>query len=366
MKRTFSWFRWPRRPGRAAPRRRAMPHPGRHTQLPRILARIYIAAGVLLAMVLVGTIGFYSIGEIETTWSDAFFMTLITLSTVGYGEVVPLIGFWDRLFAGVISLAGFGAVTFLFTSLTVFFLESDLDYSLRRRRMEKQIRKLSGHYIICGFGRVGRNVGLELETTHRAFVAIDQDEAKMEAYRERHPGLLYLHGDASDDDVLLAADILDAAGVFAVTDDDSRNLMISLTAKQLNPKLRVVARCHEVRNSAKLKKAGADVVVSPDFTGGMRIASSMIRPNVVTFLDEMLRSQNIYRLEEILVPPGRHGVPLGTLPIGQHGVVLLGIRTDREFQFNPPAEFTVRPGHALVVMCAPEGRQAIERYFAAG
>ncbi len=343
-----------------------MPHPGRHTQLPRILARIYIAAGVLLAMVLVGTIGFYSIGEIETTWSDAFFMTLITLSTVGYGEVVPLIGFWDRLFAGVISLAGFGAVTFLFTSLTVFFLESDLDYSLRRRRMEKQIRKLSGHYIICGFGRVGRNVGLELETTHRAFVAIDQDEAKMEAYRERHPGLLYLHGDASDDDVLLAADILDAAGVFAVTDDDSRNLMISLTAKQLNPKLRVVARCHEVRNSAKLKKAGADVVVSPDFTGGMRIASSMIRPNVVTFLDEMLRSQNIYRLEEILVPPGRHGVPLGTLPIGQHGVVLLGIRTDREFQFNPPAEFTVRPGHALVVMCAPEGRQAIERYFAAG
>jgi len=152
---------------------------GRSSQLPRILLRIYFAAGFLLVLMLVGTVGFYMAGGDKADFSDAFYMTIITITTVGYGEVVQIDGFAERLFAGLIALAGFGAVTFLFTSLTVFFLESDLDYSLRRRRMEKQIRKLHGHYIVCGFGRVGRNVANELTTTHRPFVAIDSDEAAM-------------------------------------------------------------------------------------------------------------------------------------------------------------------------------------------
>lgn len=349
---------------RRHPRGSARRHAQRRTELPRILARIYVAAGVLAGMVVLGTLGFYAIGEHHTTWSDAFYMTLITLTTVGYGEVVPMVGFWDRLFAGSVALVGFGAVTFLFTSLAVFFLESDLDYSLRRRRMEKQIRKLSGHFIICGFGRVGQNVAHELSATHRRYVAVDLDEAKLEAFMEREPGFLYLHGDASDDDVLLAGDIRDAAGVFAVTDDDSRNLMISLTAKQLNPKLRVVARCHEVRNTPKLKKAGADVVVSPDFTGGMRIASSMVRPNVVSFLDEMLRSRGTYRLEEIRIPAGHAVAELASLPIAGREVVLLGVRTEHDFVFNPPPEFSLQAGHILVTMCSPEGREELEGHFA--
>ncbi|MDY0012304.1 MAG: potassium channel family protein [Rhodocyclaceae bacterium] len=317
---------------------------GRLTQLPRILSRIYIATGVLLGMVALGTLGFYLIGDDRTTWSDAFYMTLITLTTVGYGEIVPIVGFWDRLFAGLVALAGFGAVTFLFTSLTIFFMESDLDYTLRRRRMERQIKKLKGHYIICGFGRVGRNVAHELITTHRPFVAIDLEESCLEAQRERFPGLLYLQGDGSDDDVLHAADIMDAVGVFAVTDDDSRNLMIVLTAKQLNPEVRVVARCHEVRNTPKLKKAGADVVVSPDFTGGMRIASSMVRPHVVSFLDEMLRSDQTYRLEEVAVPLGFQPRYLGDMDVAGCNVVLMGIRQGRDFVFNPPRDFALEPG----------------------
>ncbi|MBP6800911.1 MAG: potassium channel protein, partial [Zoogloea sp.] len=177
-------------------RRKAAHLPRRHSQLPRILLRIYLAAGVLLALVAVGTAGFYLIGKERANLSDAFYMTLITVTTVGYGEVVPIHSFGERLFAGLIALAGFGAVTFLFTSLTVFFLETDLDYTLRRRRMEKQVRKLHSHFIICGFGRVGRNVANELTTTHRHFVAIDSDEAALETQRERTPGLVYLGGDA--------------------------------------------------------------------------------------------------------------------------------------------------------------------------
>ncbi|MCG3169532.1 MAG: hypothetical protein CALGDGBN_01052 [Pseudomonadales bacterium] len=262
---------------RNRPRRRSrIPRiPARSTTLPRILRRFYVALVILLGATVLGTLGFHYGAEPAPHWSDSLYMTLITISTVGYGEVVPVDTPAERIFTGLLSIAGFGVLTFLFTSLTVFFLESDLDYTLRRRRMERRIRKLRDHYIVCGFGRVGRNVATELRLTHRQFVVIDTQEAQLTSQAEHFPELLWLAGDASDDDQLLAADIDDALGVFAVTGDDSRNLMIALTAKQLNPKVRVVARCHEVRNIPKLRKAGADAIVSPDFTGGMRIASQI-------------------------------------------------------------------------------------------
>ena len=343
-------------------RRRHLPKKpsSRASQLPRILLRIYFAAGFLVALMAVGTAGFYYAGGDNASFSDAFYMTIITVTTVGYGEVVQIDGFAERLFAGLIALAGFGAVTFLFTSLTVFFLESDLDYTLRRRRMEKQIRKLHGHFIICGFGRVGRNVANELTTTHRHYVAIDADEAAMEAQRERLPGLVYLSGDASDDELLQSAGIMDAQGVFAVTGDDSRNLMIVFTAKQLNPKVRIVARCHEVRNAEKLRKAGADSVISPDFTGGMRIASSMIRPHVVSFLDEMLRSEHKLRLEEVPVPERFEPRALETLRLRSPNYVLLAVRHNGDFVFNPPNDFMLTPGQHVIAMASPQGRQELE------
>nr|WP_291933757.1 potassium channel family protein [Accumulibacter sp.] len=258
-------------------------------QLQRIIVRIIWAGVVVLVLIGVGTLGFYQIADDHGNWSDALYMTLITISTVGYGEIVPLHSLNDRLFAGIMAIAGLGALTFLFTSLSVFFLEKDLDQSLRRRRMEKRIQKLRQHFIICGFGRVGRSVGRELHNTGRHYVAIDVEEARFEENLDRFPGLLYLHGDASDDDLLEAADIEDARGLFAVTGDDSRNLMIIITARQLNPNLRIVARAQELRNVEKMTKAGADTVISPDFTGGIRLASAMVRPHVVGFLDEMTR-----------------------------------------------------------------------------
>lgn len=341
-------------------RPKTAPAPTRHSQLPRILIRIYFAVGVLLTLIAVGTIGFYLIGGERANLSDAVYMTLITITTVGYGEIVPLHGFGERLFTGLIALGGFGAVTFLFTSLTVFFLETDLDYTLRRRRMEKQVRKLHSHFIICGFGRVGRNVANELTTTHRHFVAIDSDEAAMEAQRERTPGLVYLGGDASDDELLLSAGIMDAHGVFAVTGDDSRNLMITITARQLNPDIRIVARCHEIRNAAKMKKAGADVVISPDFTGGMRIASSMIRPHVVNFLDEMLRSEQKIRLEELRLEEQHQLCSIGELRARCPGCVIVALKSGEDFQFNPGDELMLSPGQVLIVMLPPQGRSELQ------
>ncbi len=334
--------------------------PMRATQLPRIRKRIVIAALLLVLMQVIGTLGFYLEADETVTLSDAMHMSLITITTVGYGEVIPLQTLSERIFAGLFAIAGFGTLTFLFTSLAAFFLEADLDYTLRRRRMEKAIKKLKGHYILCGFGRVGRNVAHELVHTKRQFVAIDMDEHQLLAQLEHFPELLYLNGDASDDDLLLAADIADAAGVFAVTGDDSRNLMITITARQLNPDIRIVARCHDIRNVAKVKKAGADVVISPDFTGGMRIASSMIRPHVVNFLDEMLRSEQKIRLEELRLEEHHQLCSIGELRARCPGCVIVALKSGEDFQFNPGDELMLSPGQVLIVMLPPQGRSELQ------
>jgi voltage-gated potassium channel len=336
----------------------------RISELPRIIVRINWAVLFLFVVLTIGTAGFYVAGGEKANFSDALYMTLITVTTVGYGEMVHLDTLGERIFTGLIAIAGFGTLTFLFTSLTVFFLEKDLDHSIRRRRMEKRIRKLQHHFIVAGFGRVGRNVAHELQSTGRHFVAIDVEEARFEDNRDKFPGLLYLHGDASDDDLLEGADIMAARGVFAVTGDDSRNLMIIITAKQLNPTVRVVARAQETRNIEKMRKAGADEIISPDFTGGMRMASAMIRPHVVSFLDQMLKSEKRLRVEEVEVPPHFPPTPLAELKLHAPEYVLLSVRDAGEWVFNPPPDYLVVPGCVLIAMASPQGRNAIENRIA--
>lgn len=333
------------------------------SQLHRIVIRIVWAGVVLLTLIVLGTLGFYAIGGDNASWSDAAFMTLITISTVGYGEIVPLHTVGARWFAGLMAIAGLGVLTFLFTSLTVFFLEKDLDHSLRRRRMEKRIKRLQHHYIVCGFGRVGRNVANELHHTGRHFVAIDPEIARFEENADKFPGLLYLHGDASDDDLLVGADIADARGLFAVTGDDSRNLMIIITARQINPAVRIVARAQEMRNIEKMRKAGADEIIAPDFTGGMRMASAMIRPHVVGFLDEMLKSEKQLRVEEVTVPHNFPPTRIGRLQLRSADYVLLAVREEGEWAFNPPDEMQLRAGNVIIAMTSPAGRAQIEAHL---
>ncbi len=333
-------------------------------QLQRIIVRIVWAGVAVLVLIGVGTVGFFAIAGDHGDWSDAIYMTLITISTVGYGEIVPLHSLEQRIFAGFVAISGAGALTFLFTSLSVFFLEKDLDQSLRRRRMEKRIQKLRQHFIICGFGRVGRSVGRELQNTGRHFVAIDIEESRFEENLDRFPGLLYLQGDASDDDLLDAADIEDARGLFAVTGDDSRNLMIIITARQLRSDLRIVARAQELRNVEKMTKAGADAVFSPDFTGGIRLASAMVRPHVVGFLDEMIRSDKNVRVEEVPVPANFPATPVGQLRLRSPDYILLALReTDGAWVFNPKVDHIIRAGSTIIAMANPSGRAQLKSHL---
>jgi voltage-gated potassium channel len=311
------------------------------TQTGYIIRLLYFAIFGMFAVHVFGTVGYMLLTDGKYSWFDCFYMTFITVATIGFGEIIDMTSNQPaRILTVVIGILGAGNLSMLFSVVTVALLETDLNGTLKRKRMEKQIRKLKGHYILCGFGRVGRNVAHELASTNRHFVAIDEDNLILQEHKEKNPGLLYLHGDASDDDTLLAADLENAKGVFAVTGDDSRNLMIVITAKQLKPEVRVVARCHETRNMEKMRKAGADAIVSPDFTGGMRIASAMIRPHVVSFLDEMLKSQNNLRVEEIPVPAGFIPKPIASLRLRSTNYVLLAARErNGTWQFNPDKDF---------------------------
>jgi voltage-gated potassium channel len=332
----------------------------------RLRSKLIWGVAALVAVLVTGTIGYKLIGGDKYSWFDGFYMTFITVATIGYGEIIDLSqNTAGRIFTVVIGAAGLGALWFMFSTLTVYILEGDINLALRRKRMEQAIRKLKGHYIVCGYGRVGRNVGVELQATGRRYVVIDEDMPTLREQKDKEPGLLYLHGDASDEDLLLAANIAEATGVFAVTGDDSRNLMIALTARQLNATVRVVARCHDIRNERKLRKAGADAIVSPDFTGGMRIASAMIRPNVQTFLDEMLRSEHRLRMEEVRVPDTFAPRPLAEFDLRDPGYVLLAVRRGPEWVFNPAGDHVLRSGNMLIVMASPAGVQALETRLAA-
>ncbi len=325
---------------------------------------LLIGSAVLLVIHVVGTLGYHHLGRPVATWIDSFYMTFITVATIGYGETVDLTHHpMGRLFTVGIAVVGIGTLSYLFSATVALLVDADLNAARRRKRMEREIGQLSGHYVICGIGRVGANVARELAKTGRPFVVIETDRNVLDAWLEHNPGALHLHDDAANDDALTRAGVAASAGVFAVTGDDSHNLMISLSVKLLAPKCRVVARLHDIRNAPKAKKAGADEIVSPDFTGGMRIASAMVRPHVVNFMDQMLRTDDNLRVEEVAVPPGFAPRPFAQCIPRSGDYLVMALRNDTnggEWRFNPRDEDVLGPGMVVVLMTSPGGRARVE------
>jgi voltage-gated potassium channel len=341
--------------------------PQKHAGLTR---RAYLAFRlpllVFLLIMLSGTGGYWLITHGRASPLDCVYMTFITVTTIGFSETIDLshspIG---KIFTMLIGSLGVANIFYMTSKLTAFIVGSELDVYIGRRRMQDRINDLKGHYVICGVGRVGGNVAHELEATGRPYVAVEDSQAQVDAFRERYPDAPVLHGDSQDDEVLGRAGVARAAGVFAVTGDDGKNLLITLSARQLNPAARIVARCHDVRNTEKLRRVGADAIVSPDFTGGMRIASSMIRPMVVTFLDEMLRSEANLRVEEIPFPAALAGRTLGEVAPYSPDYIPIAVKSAGRWTFHPGGDFRVAAGDVLVIMATPAGRRRLEQAVAA-
>ncbi|MBW1825003.1 MAG: TrkA family potassium uptake protein [Deltaproteobacteria bacterium] len=229
--------------------------------------------------------------------------------------------------------------------------------------MEKVVSKYRNHFIVCGAGRVGFYIAQELFATQRRQVLIDTNKDKIEGVLEAFSDLPFFVGDATDNSTLLKAGIEEAQGVFAATGDDNQNLVISLTARQLNPQVRAVARCREVGNSDKMKRAGANAVVSTMFIGGLRMASEMVRPEVVSFLDVMLRDkENNLRIEEIPVSPSLTGKRVSDLDLKKfRQTLLLAIRTAKGWVYNPPDDYALLPNSTLIFLGSPEDKEKLEK-----
>lgn len=327
----------------------------------------FTSAGIALVVILsVGTMGYWFVGGKQHPFLDCLYMTVITISTIGYGEIIDLSGNpAGKVFTIFIALSGIGILFYIITNLTAFVVEGELKDSFWRKKMEKMADNLKDHYVVCGIGTVGVHIVKELYATQRPYAMVDIDKNSLERLPETFRNQVFIEGDATDNDALSKAGIAKAKGLFAVTGDDNRNLVICLTAKQLNPDIKVVAECNEIKNDQKMRKAGADSVVSPSLIGGLRMASEMIRPGVVSFLDKMLRDRKKnLRIEEIPVSASLAGKSISELNLRRFpSLLLLAVKTEDDSAYNPGDDYVIREGNVLIFMGTPEERQKLEKIF---
>ncbi|MCK9228504.1 MAG: potassium channel protein [Syntrophorhabdaceae bacterium] len=327
---------------------------------------------IILTVILVGMIGFKIIGGPEKSFLDALYMTAITITTVGYGDIIGLENHpLGKVFTIMYVFIGAGAIAYLFTTLAAYIIEGELKKIFRRRKMEKRIARMRDHYIVCGIGMVGLYVVHEMYLTKRPFLAIDHDETKIEVLRANNINADLLVGDATENEVLWKAMIEHAHGLFATTDSDNDNIVISLTARQLNPSLRIVSRCNDTKNIDKLKRAGADSVVALNFIGGLRMASEMIRPHVTSFLDMMLRDKySPMKVEEVHVPANSPfiGRPVKDVDFKTIGNLMLisARKKSGEWVYNPYPDTIMEGDMSLIIIATPEEKELLIEHISGG
>ncbi len=321
----------------------------------QIRKRLYFVLIAIFLAVMVGSTGYYLIFGGEPKFMDCVYMTVISLTSVGYGEVLDISGnIPAQIYTMLLIVCGMGVILYGISTLTALIIEGELSGILRKKQMEKQIAKLRDHYIVCGVGETGRHVLAELIKNKEPVVLIEQDEEAIEKCLSLEE-LLYVKGDATEDENLITAGIEHAAGIIICLPSDKDALYVTMTARMLNKKIRIISSMINQKLEPKLRKAGADKVVSPNYIGGLRMASEMIRPTVVDFLDSMLRSrQGNLRIHEIRI--SENSLWLG-MKISESGIqdryhlLVLGARdASREIEFNPPPSKVLEKGMTLIVM----------------
>lgn len=335
--------------------------------------RILTPVTVLFVVYLVGVVGYKVIGGRGHSWLDALYMTTITLTTTGYREVIDITEHPSAMiFTIVLLLFGATAVVVTFSMITAYVVEGDLTAGFRRRRMQRRIDAMRAHTIVCGAGQTGSAVVRELVSTERPCVAIESSAERAAVFERQFPDVPVLVGDCTDDEVLTQAGIGFASGVVVCTDDDKVALVTTVLARQMAPKARLVARALDEKAAQRLRQSGADATVSPGNIGGMRMASELLRPSVVTFLDQMLRDENRnLRIEEVHVEQGSafDGTDVESLRLHEYGtgLLLLAMRSrDGSYLFNPPAATQVNGGCHLIVMGDPPSVLHVQATGASG
>ncbi len=318
----------------------------------RFLLPIYI----LNTLLLIGTLGFYFIENYPLF--DAFYMTVITIATVGYGEIHPLTTA-GRLFASFLIITSFGTFAYAVSTITRFVTDGEFNQFFRNKRLNAAIEKLNDHVIICGYGRNGRQAAQILKKHDKRFVVIEESGKVTETINHRFSDLI-ITGDATQDEVLLKAGILRAKALITALPIDADNLFIVLTARNLNSKLTIISRASDDGSDTKLKIAGADNVIMPDKVGGAHMASLVMKPDVMEFIDNMVAQVgDNNNLEEITfehIPDDLKNKTLKDLEIrNRSGANIIGFKTVMgEYIVNPSADTKISPQSKLFVLGTPE------------
>ena len=318
-------------------------------------------------MILIGTFGFHFIEEMPPL--DAFYMTIITIFTVGYREVKPLSPA-GQIFTIFVILGGVGTVLYAFTKIAEIIFGGGLQSFLRRKRMEKRLRNIKDHYIICGHGRTGRTVRERLMEEGVAFVAIDNSDDKLECLKD-NPDCLFIKGDATQEEVLLAAGIKHAKGLAALLSTDADNLYLSFTAKLLVPSLFILAKATEEAAEKKLLQIGANRIVSPYKFSALKIAQGLLRPTVVDFIDLIIRRKELsLSMEEFIVSKDSvfKDRSLAESNIRQQANVIVVANKKRgaDIVFNPVSSMKIEVGDSLLVLGDTQAMQLFENSFIKG
>jgi len=331
--------------------------------LGKLRRRLILSLALIVFIVSFGTIG-YMVVE-GWNFQDSLYMTVTTLTTVGYREVRELtsVGRW---FTIILIIGGVGTMLYALSTGAKVLLEGEIQEALGRRRLEKKIRELRDHYIVCGYGRMGKIIVKELKSQRVKFVAIEKNAIS----QEKEEAFLVI-GDATQDELLKEVGIERAKGLITVLPTDAENLYVVLSAKGLNPNLFIVARAGEEGSEQKLLRAGADRVISPYLIGGLRIAHTVLKPAVVDFIELATQSGNIdLQLEEIPIPDVSRfsGLSLDQCGFGKDlGIIIVGIKkTSGDMQFNPTYRTLIEPGDTLIALGETSKLKVLEEMIAPG
>ncbi|XOV67109.1 MAG: potassium channel family protein [Fluviicola sp.] len=321
--------------------------------------------GLIAFIMLGGTMGYIIIEG----WGvvDALYMTIITISTVGFAEVAPLTEY-GKLFTAFLIVTSFGTFAYAVTSLTRYFIGGEYKRYIKEYRVMKETKKMHNHVIICGFGRVGLQVAMDLHEAGSEFVILEMDDEVIDHWSS-HPEYLFIKGDSTDDEVLDRAGIKSAKAIITCMPKDADNIYVVLAAREKNPQILIVSRASMNTSVSKLRMAGANNVIMPDSIGGSHMASLISNPDVMEFLD-IIRAQgtlgaNMDTVTYDQLPVDLQGKTIRELESHKvTGVTIIGFREqDGEYQINPEESTIVGPGSKLFVLGNAEQIKNFVKYF---